>query len=108
MRSAIVILVVTLGIAVGAIAPAQADRVPTDLGHRSIASAVIERGASVAAPQDSHRTGCSGTSHSGPIVRRGLGRRFAADIGIAAQGRLRRALECGARAASNPKARKSS
>jgi hypothetical protein len=31
MRSAIVILVVTLGVAVGAIAPAQADRVPTDL-----------------------------------------------------------------------------
>jgi len=31
MRSAIVILVVTLGIAVGAFAPAQADRVPTDL-----------------------------------------------------------------------------
>ena len=31
MRSAIMILVVTLGIAVGAIASAQADHVPTDL-----------------------------------------------------------------------------
>ena len=31
MRSAIVILVVAFGIAVGAIASAQADRVPTDL-----------------------------------------------------------------------------